>query len=69
MSNDDPRPRDSGKRGGDGVSFVGVCLAIGAGLGAALGIVTGNMPVGLAVGVGLGVAVGAGLDVRRGRRR
>jgi|GEM_PF-2270494 len=68
MSNDDPKPQGSGKWGGDGVSFVGVCLAIGAGLGAAFGVVSGDMGVCLAIGVGLGVAVGAGLDAGRRRR-
>lgn len=52
-------------------TFVGVALAIGAGLGLIIGVITGGgagVAIGLGMGAGLGVVVGAAWDASHARR-
>jgi ElaB/YqjD/DUF883 family membrane-anchored ribosome-binding protein len=49
--------------------YIGVGIAIGAGIGLTIGALTGGwaIPIGMAVGSGIGIAIGAALDTRRRR--
>ena len=58
-------------RGDSGRSdqYIGIGVAIGAGLGLTIGALTGGwaIPIGLALGAGVGVAIGAATDTWRKR--
>jgi hypothetical protein len=45
--------------------FLGVGIALGAGIGTALGIAFDNLSIGIALGTGLGLVFGAMVDARR----
>ncbi len=45
--------------------FVGLGIALGAGIGTVVGVLTDNLALGVALGAGLGVVVGASLSSLR----